>query len=80
MSALRQAVEVDFKYKDKHKSQGLYLLTTGIPDQETVSIITGFTALLKVPIRINLNCIYLFFFFFWSLIIACWWNTSPLLI
>ncbi|NXP29485.1 VWA3A protein, partial [Scytalopus superciliaris] len=33
MSALRRAVEVDFK--DKHKSQGLYLLTTGIPDQET---------------------------------------------
>lgn len=42
MSALRQAVEVDFKYKDNHKSQGLYLLTTGIPDQETVSIITCF--------------------------------------
>ncbi|POI26991.1 hypothetical protein CIB84_009260 [Bambusicola thoracicus] len=36
MSALRRAVEVDFKEKDKHKSQGLYLLTTGIPDQETV--------------------------------------------
>ncbi|XP_063199730.1 von Willebrand factor A domain-containing protein 3A isoform X12 [Chroicocephalus ridibundus] len=35
MSALRRAVEVDFKDKDKHKSQGLYLLTTGIPDQET---------------------------------------------
>uniref|UniRef100_A0A8C0BIT6 VWFA domain-containing protein n=1 Tax=Buteo japonicus TaxID=224669 RepID=A0A8C0BIT6_9AVES len=38
MSALRRAVEVDFKDKDKHKSQGLYLLTTGIPDQETVTI------------------------------------------
>uniref|UniRef100_A0A8C6Z3C9 VWFA domain-containing protein n=1 Tax=Nothoprocta perdicaria TaxID=30464 RepID=A0A8C6Z3C9_NOTPE len=36
MSALRRAVEVDFKDKDKHKSQGIYLLTTGIPDQETV--------------------------------------------
>uniref|UniRef100_A0A663EMS4 VWFA domain-containing protein n=1 Tax=Aquila chrysaetos chrysaetos TaxID=223781 RepID=A0A663EMS4_AQUCH len=36
MSALRRAVEVDFKDKDKYKSQGLYLLTTGIPDQETV--------------------------------------------
>uniref|UniRef100_A0A8C3L449 von Willebrand factor A domain containing 3A n=1 Tax=Chrysolophus pictus TaxID=9089 RepID=A0A8C3L449_CHRPC len=36
MSALRRAVEVDFKEKDKHKSQGIYLLTTGIPDQETV--------------------------------------------
>lgn len=78
MSALRRAVEVDFKYKDKHKSQGLYLLTTGIPDQETVSIITGFTALPKVPIRINLNCIYLFFLF-WLLTIACWWNTSLLI-
>ncbi|XP_015498639.1 von Willebrand factor A domain-containing protein 3A isoform X7 [Parus major] len=38
MSALRRAVEVDFKDKDKHKSQGLYLLTTGIPDQETHTI------------------------------------------
>lgn len=46
MSALRRAVEVDFKEKDKHKSQGLYLLTTGIPDQETVSILTAFTVLL----------------------------------
>ncbi|NXT49573.1 VWA3A protein, partial [Pluvianellus socialis] len=38
MSALRRAVEVDFKDKDKHRSQGLYLLTTGIPDQETHAI------------------------------------------
>ncbi|XP_071616839.1 von Willebrand factor A domain-containing protein 3A isoform X2 [Heliangelus exortis] len=38
MSALRRAVEIDFKYKDRHKSQGLYLLTTGIPDQETHTI------------------------------------------
>ncbi|KFP58936.1 von Willebrand factor A domain-containing protein 3A, partial [Cathartes aura] len=38
MSALRRAVEVDFEDKDKHKSQGLYLLTTGIPDQETHTI------------------------------------------
>ncbi|NWV09014.1 VWA3A protein, partial [Ptilonorhynchus violaceus] len=38
MSALRRAVEVDFKDKDKHESQGLYLLTTGIPDQETHTI------------------------------------------
>ncbi|NXO65555.1 VWA3A protein, partial [Phainopepla nitens] len=38
MSALRRAVEVDFKDKDKHKSQGLYVLTTGIPDQETHTI------------------------------------------
>ncbi|XP_054699454.1 von Willebrand factor A domain-containing protein 3A isoform X2 [Grus americana] len=40
MSALRRAVEVDFKDKDKHKSQGLYLLTTGIPDQETHTVST----------------------------------------
>uniref|UniRef100_A0A8B9F2X1 VWFA domain-containing protein n=1 Tax=Amazona collaria TaxID=241587 RepID=A0A8B9F2X1_9PSIT len=46
MSALRRAVEIDFKDKDKHKSQGLYLLTTGIPDQETVSIITGLATFL----------------------------------
>ncbi|KAM9012396.1 von Willebrand factor A domain-containing protein 3A isoform 2-T2 [Ara ararauna] len=38
MSALRRAVEIDFKDKDKHKSQGLYLLTTGIPDQETHTV------------------------------------------
>ncbi|NXC46687.1 VWA3A protein, partial [Penelope pileata] len=38
MSAFRQAVEVDFKERDKHKSQGLYLLTTGIPDQETHTV------------------------------------------
>ncbi|NWT06148.1 VWA3A protein, partial [Mionectes macconnelli] len=38
MSALRRAVEIDFKDKEKHKSQGLYLLTTGIPDQETHTI------------------------------------------
>ncbi|KFQ99788.1 von Willebrand factor A domain-containing protein 3A, partial [Nipponia nippon] len=38
MSALRRAVEIDFREKDKHKSQGLYLLTTGIPDQETHTI------------------------------------------
>lgn len=46
MSALRRAVEVDFKDKDKHESQGLYLLTTGIPDQETVSIVSVFATLL----------------------------------
>lgn len=46
MSALRRAVEVDFKDKDVHKSQGLYLLATGVPDQETVSIVTGFETVL----------------------------------
>ncbi|NWI68294.1 VWA3A protein, partial [Todus mexicanus] len=38
LSALRRAVEVDFKDRDKHQSQGLYLLTTGIPDQETQTV------------------------------------------
>ncbi|NXY45143.1 VWA3A protein, partial [Ceuthmochares aereus] len=38
MGALRRAVEVDFKDKEKYKSQGLYLLTTGIPDQETHTV------------------------------------------
>ncbi|NWW78602.1 VWA3A protein, partial [Climacteris rufus] len=38
MSALRRAVEVDFKDRAKHRSQGLYLLTTGVPDQETHTI------------------------------------------
>ncbi|NXY88055.1 VWA3A protein, partial [Alcedo cyanopectus] len=38
LSALRRAVEVDLQDKDKHKSQGLYLLTTGIPDQETHTV------------------------------------------
>ncbi|XP_008059962.1 von Willebrand factor A domain-containing protein 3A [Carlito syrichta] len=35
LSALRKAVEVDFKDKDKHQSQGIYLFTGGIPDQDT---------------------------------------------
>ncbi|KFQ20094.1 von Willebrand factor A domain-containing protein 3A, partial [Merops nubicus] len=38
LSAFRRAVEVDFKDKDKHKSQGIYLLTMGIPDQETHTV------------------------------------------
>ncbi|XP_044836835.1 von Willebrand factor A domain-containing protein 3A isoform X3 [Mauremys mutica] len=40
MSALRRAVEVDLKDKDKHVSQGLYLLTTGVPDQEIHAVST----------------------------------------
>ncbi|NWV00646.1 VWA3A protein, partial [Upupa epops] len=43
MSALRRAVEEDFKDKDKHRSQGIYLLTTGIPDQET-HIVSAYVA------------------------------------
>uniref|UniRef100_A0A670KIP8 von Willebrand factor A domain containing 3A n=1 Tax=Podarcis muralis TaxID=64176 RepID=A0A670KIP8_PODMU len=38
MTALRRAVEIDFKDKDKHKSQSIYLLTTGVPDQEKHAI------------------------------------------
>ncbi|XP_015743008.2 von Willebrand factor A domain-containing protein 3A [Python bivittatus] len=34
MKALKRAVEVDFKEKDRHGSQSLYLLAAGIPDQE----------------------------------------------
>lgn len=37
LSALRKAVEVDFKDKDKQQSQGIYLFTGGIPDQDVVS-------------------------------------------
>uniref|UniRef100_A0A8C4VWD0 von Willebrand factor A domain containing 3A n=1 Tax=Gopherus evgoodei TaxID=1825980 RepID=A0A8C4VWD0_9SAUR len=40
MSALRRAVEIDLKDKDKHVSQGLYLLTTGVPDQEMHAVST----------------------------------------
>ncbi|XP_032086134.1 von Willebrand factor A domain-containing protein 3A [Thamnophis elegans] len=35
LKALKRAVEVNFKDKDKHKSQGVYLLAAGVPDQET---------------------------------------------
>ncbi|XP_058013248.1 von Willebrand factor A domain-containing protein 3A isoform X2 [Ahaetulla prasina] len=35
LKALKRAVEVNFKDKDRHKSQGLYLLAAGVPDQET---------------------------------------------
>ncbi|XP_070617294.1 von Willebrand factor A domain-containing protein 3A isoform X2 [Erythrolamprus reginae] len=35
VKALKRAVEVNFKDKDKHVSQGLYLLAAGVPDQET---------------------------------------------
>ncbi|KAJ7305852.1 hypothetical protein JRQ81_010218 [Phrynocephalus forsythii] len=38
MAAIRRAVEVDFKEKEKYESQGLYLFTTGIPDQETYAV------------------------------------------
>uniref|UniRef100_A0A4W2GBN5 von Willebrand factor A domain containing 3A n=2 Tax=Bos indicus x Bos taurus TaxID=30522 RepID=A0A4W2GBN5_BOBOX len=34
LSALRKAVEVDFKDKEEQQSQGIYLFTGGIPDQD----------------------------------------------
>ncbi|KAK1344450.1 hypothetical protein QTO34_013144 [Cnephaeus nilssonii] len=34
LGALRKAVEVDFKDKDRQQSQGIYLFTGGIPDQD----------------------------------------------
>uniref|UniRef100_A0A8C6N3V3 von Willebrand factor A domain containing 3A n=1 Tax=Mus spicilegus TaxID=10103 RepID=A0A8C6N3V3_MUSSI len=37
LGALRKAIEVDFKDKNKHESQGIYLFTGGIPDQDVVS-------------------------------------------
>ncbi|KAH0631930.1 hypothetical protein JD844_019834 [Phrynosoma platyrhinos] len=43
MNALRRAVEVDFREKDKHESQSLYLLTTGVPDQEMHAICSYMT-------------------------------------
>ncbi|XP_047389574.1 von Willebrand factor A domain-containing protein 3A [Sciurus carolinensis] len=43
LSALRKAVEVDFKDKDQHQSQGIYLFTGGIPDQD-VSTLSAYVA------------------------------------
>nr|XP_020019120.1 von Willebrand factor A domain-containing protein 3A [Castor canadensis] len=43
LSALRKAVEVDFKDKDKYQSQGIYLFTGGIPDQD-VSTLSAYMA------------------------------------
>ncbi|XP_045445278.1 von Willebrand factor A domain-containing protein 3A [Pipistrellus kuhlii] len=38
LSALRKAVEVDFKDKDRQQSQGIYLFTGGIPDQDVPTL------------------------------------------
>uniref|UniRef100_A0A8C5L8C2 von Willebrand factor A domain containing 3A n=1 Tax=Jaculus jaculus TaxID=51337 RepID=A0A8C5L8C2_JACJA len=38
LSALRKAMEVDFKEKDQHQSQGIYLFTGGIPDQDVPTL------------------------------------------
>ncbi|XP_006892758.1 PREDICTED: von Willebrand factor A domain-containing protein 3A [Elephantulus edwardii] len=43
LSALRKAVEVDFKDKDKYQSQGIYLFTGGIADQD-MSILSAYMA------------------------------------
>ncbi|XP_076997692.1 von Willebrand factor A domain-containing protein 3A [Tamandua tetradactyla] len=43
LGALRKALEVDFKDKDKHQSQGIYLFTGGIPDQD-MSLISAYLA------------------------------------
>ncbi|XP_066239546.1 von Willebrand factor A domain-containing protein 3A [Saccopteryx leptura] len=38
LSALRKAVEVDFKDRDKQQSQAIYLFTGGIPDQDVPTL------------------------------------------
>uniref|UniRef100_A0A6I8PMH4 von Willebrand factor A domain containing 3A n=1 Tax=Ornithorhynchus anatinus TaxID=9258 RepID=A0A6I8PMH4_ORNAN len=43
MGAVRKTVEVDLKEKDKHTSQGIYLFTGGVPDQE-MSIVNAYVA------------------------------------
>ncbi|XP_037670928.1 von Willebrand factor A domain-containing protein 3A isoform X2 [Choloepus didactylus] len=43
LGALRKALEVDFKDKDKHQSQGIYLFTGGVPDQD-MSLISAYLA------------------------------------
>ncbi|XP_036081849.1 von Willebrand factor A domain-containing protein 3A isoform X3 [Rousettus aegyptiacus] len=43
LGALRKAVEVDFKDKDKHQAQGLYLFTGGIPDQD-MALLSAYVA------------------------------------
>ncbi|XP_049644109.1 von Willebrand factor A domain-containing protein 3A [Suncus etruscus] len=40
LGALRKAVEVDLRDKDKYESQGIYLFTGGIPDQDMTMIST----------------------------------------
>ncbi|XP_055265619.1 von Willebrand factor A domain-containing protein 3A isoform X5 [Moschus berezovskii] len=43
LSALRKAVEVDFKDKEDQQSQGIYLFTGGIPDQD-VAMLSAYMA------------------------------------
>nr|XP_048316113.1 von Willebrand factor A domain-containing protein 3A isoform X2 [Myodes glareolus] len=43
LGALQKAIEVDFKDKGKHESQGIYLFTGGVPDQD-VSLLSAYVA------------------------------------
>ncbi|XP_055483407.1 von Willebrand factor A domain-containing protein 3A isoform X2 [Psammomys obesus] len=43
LGALRKAIEVDFKDKNKYESQGIYLFTGGVPDQD-VHVISDYVA------------------------------------
>ncbi|XP_072453994.1 von Willebrand factor A domain-containing protein 3A isoform X2 [Notamacropus eugenii] len=43
LSAMRKAVEVDFKDKDKFTSQGIYIFTGGVPDQE-MPVVSAYVA------------------------------------
>ncbi|XP_069066394.1 von Willebrand factor A domain-containing protein 3A [Pleurodeles waltl] len=43
MGALRRAVEINFIDKDTNESQGLYLFTSGVPDQEP-DMVTAYVA------------------------------------
>ncbi|XP_023569112.1 von Willebrand factor A domain-containing protein 3A [Octodon degus] len=38
LSALRKVLEVDFRDRDQHLSQGIYLLTGGVPDQDVPTL------------------------------------------
>eukprot|EP00069_Balaena_mysticetus_P019325 bmy_12043T0 len=54
LSALRKAVEVDFKDKDKQQSQGIYLFTGGIPDQD-MAMLSAYMAEARVGCDFQLN-------------------------
>ncbi|XP_023979382.2 von Willebrand factor A domain-containing protein 3A [Physeter macrocephalus] len=54
LSALRKAVEVDFKDKDKQQSQGIYLFTGGIPDQD-MAMLSAYVAEARVGCDLQLN-------------------------
>ncbi|XP_026982479.1 von Willebrand factor A domain-containing protein 3A [Sagmatias obliquidens] len=54
LSALQKAVEVDFKDKDKQQSQGIYLFTGGIPDQD-MAMLSAYVAEARVGCDLQLN-------------------------